>query len=223
MKQIIRFSILLFTVIVFQSCDKRSEAEKEAENATGGLEYYENDKPEYVKAIKVLQKLAEQVLNAKMLEKKYDNPKQISNANRGYNQAIDDCTLILARDYISNEEHNRIIKILSEMSRDTVDAIKEQLSQEIMKNTELTKIADDMQSLWETSEVSYKKLFNEFETLKDKLLTVEEMARGIFKEQAMGDFDKYKEKYPEATAFSQAMKTAQAIFNAQQEKMKGVK
>jgi gliding motility-associated lipoprotein GldB len=58
MKQIIRFSIFLFTVIVFQSCDKRSKAEKEAENINISLEelrfeqlYYQT-KPEDFKAFR---------------------------------------------------------------------------------------------------------------------------------------------------------------------------
>jgi len=102
------------------------------------------------KKIAELQKLAEQVLKAKMpekdehsnqcvyvLEKSYfGNPSKEKFCTCGayeYNQAIDDCTLILARDYISKdkllsvEEIEGIILVDDDLAREIFTAQQEKM------------------------------------------------------------------------------------------------
>jgi hypothetical protein len=107
------------------------EAIDEAENIVGSVLFYENDKPEYVNAIKCLQNLAESVLNAKMPEMDKNNyfcrcVNSVENEHYAVCQSCgkvlrkfnavqiyaDEYKLIIARDYISKEEHEKEVEIL---------------------------------------------------------------------------------------------------------------
>lgn len=78
------------------------EAVLTAEDCIGSFEYYEKDKPEYVKAIKLLQDLAKRYLEIKGFPEEKEQSDVSSNPhicfeNAGYNQALQDFKLALLK------------------------------------------------------------------------------------------------------------------------------
>jgi hypothetical protein len=84
----------------------------EAENAISGLEYYERDNPQYVKAIKILQDCAQRVLDAEeALPKRIipDNCDKHDKCNawtcprcasfHSFNDALDQAAIVIAKNY----------------------------------------------------------------------------------------------------------------------------
>ena len=84
--------------------------EKEIRDAVSDIKMVFKGEEEMYESIMKLTSLAEKILNAKMPEKKFFGEvfERGSNCDfnyvNAYNQAIDECKLILARDYISKDK-----------------------------------------------------------------------------------------------------------------------